>query len=330
MELALVMVCLANQSWDAALDAAAGFGFAQVEPCSGGYLPKSHYDPQALSQDDVLRARFREALESRGLAIAALACCGNPIHPNARLAKADHDDFVATCELAHQLGVQRVSVLSGCPGGSPEDRSVNWVVPSVFDNPVQDVQDVYRWQWEEVVIPYWRGAAALAERYNVTLCVEPIASNVVYNPETFERLRDAVGERIGALVDPSHLFWQGIDIIGWVGRLGTAVAYAHVKDASVDRTQVSLNGLASAARYDDWLARPWIPRAPGYGHDELFWREYLVALRRAGYDGPVGLELEEPFLSVRDAIAQSVALLAPIMPNDPAPTGNWFDLYTGS
>ena len=36
---------------------------------------------------------------------------------------------------------------------------------------------------------------------------------VVYNPATLLRLRAECGDNIGANLDPSHLFWQGIDVI---------------------------------------------------------------------------------------------------------------------
>lgn len=34
---------------------------------------------------------------------------------------------------------------------------------------------------------------------------------VAFNPSSLLRLRDAVGDIIGANFDPSHLFWQGIN-----------------------------------------------------------------------------------------------------------------------
>ena len=38
------------------------------------------------------------------------------------------------------------------------------------------------------MIPYWREAAKVADANNVKICVEPIAGNTVYNPETLHRL----------------------------------------------------------------------------------------------------------------------------------------------
>jgi len=43
---------------------------------------------------------------------------------------------------------------------------------------------------------------------------------VVYNPHTLVKLRDAVGEEIGANCDLSHLFWQGCDPVETIRYLG--------------------------------------------------------------------------------------------------------------
>ena len=330
MDLSLVLICLADRPWEEALDAAVGYGLRHVEPCSGGYFPKVHYDPARLVADDEALDAFGGALESRGLAISALCCCGNPVHPNPERARAAHDDYVATCRLAGRLGVDRVGVLSGCPGGGPLDTTVNWIVQSVFDDPVPDIKEAYRWQWEECLIPYWRDAARVAEENGVTICLEPIASNTVYNPETFERLRDAVGPTIGMLFDPSHFFWQRIDIPKLILRLGEAITYVHAKDVSFDDDAVGREGLVSAVEYESWDARPWIPRAVGYGHPESFWREFVIALRRAGYGGPISLEVEEPYLTTHDAIRSSLTLLRSVLPSEGPPSGNWYDVYAAA
>jgi sugar phosphate isomerase/epimerase len=65
---------------------------------------------------------------------------------------------------------------------------------------------------------------------------------VVYNPETLLRLRDAAGEAIGANLDPSHLFWQGIDPVAAIRKLGDALYYFHAKDVKVDPANTAAPG----------------------------------------------------------------------------------------
>jgi len=57
----------------------------------------------------------------------------------------------------------------------------------------------------------------------------------VYNPKTLMKLRNAVGEEIGANCDLSHLFWQGCDpveVIHYLGKQG-ALYHAHMKDTVI-------------------------------------------------------------------------------------------------
>jgi sugar phosphate isomerase/epimerase len=157
--------------------------------------------------------------------------------------------------------------------------------------------------------------------------MEPHGGDMVYNRETFFRLRDAVGPVIGANVDASHLFWMGIDPIGFIGALGDAIVYAHAKDVSINEQVVRAEGLVPACDFDDWERRSWLYRAIGYGHPETFWRDYVIALRRAGYDGAVAIELEEPYLTTDDAFAKCVEVMRAVMPTGPAPTSNWFEKY---
>ena len=316
-------VSLLDRSWDEALDTIASYGVRYLEANAGGHIPKDHFDPLALVADGDALRRFRKSLESRGLRICAFGCYGNPVHPMEERRTRAHDDFVATCRLASELGVDRVSVISGCPAGGPHDRAPNWIINSIYP----DFANAYRWQWEECLIPYWQRAAEIADRYGVRICVEPHGGDMVYNTETFFRLRDAVGPTVGANFDPSHLFWMGVDALEMIADLGDAIYYTHAKDVSFEPAVVRRQGLVPAGDFADWEGRSWHYRAIGFGHPESFWREFVTALRRAGYDDVVVIELEEPFMSTTDALSASVANLRAVLPADPFPQGNWFDSY---
>ena len=57
---------------------------------------------------------------------------------------------------------------------------------------------------------------------------------LVFNPATLERLVERTGAtHIGAEMDPSHLFWQGIDPIAAVEHLGDLVFHAAAKDTRI-------------------------------------------------------------------------------------------------
>ena len=308
-----------DRPWAAVLDAAVAHGVTQIEACGGGHIPTVHYDPVRLVRDRDERARFEATLAERGLELCAFSCHGNPLHPDPERARSDHADFLATCELARELGVRFVSLLAGLPGGAPGDRTPNWVVNSAFPG----LDEVYRWQWEERVLPYWREAAGVAADHGVTLCIEPHSADVVYNASTFRRLRDEIGPGIRMNFDPSHLWWQGIDPLLFVDAVGHDIRTCHVKDAWLDPGAIARDGALSPVAYERWDERPWSFSTPGYGHAEQFWARLVLALRRAGYTGTLSIECEDPFLSPDDTLARSVELLRRVIPREAPPPVDW-------
>ena len=323
MEIALLSASMLDRPWEEVLNAAARHGIRLIEPCSGGHIPKVHYDPVRLASDNAAFEAFRRSVEDRGLKISAISCHGNPLHPKLAIAQAAHEDFVATCQIAQRLGVQAVCVLAGTPAGGPDDRTPNWIVNSAFVM----FKEAYRWQWEERVIPYWKKAAKVAEQCGVKVCVEPHTGDVVYNTQTFLRLRNAVGPIIGMNFDPSHLWWQGIDPVVLVETIRDAIYSCHVKDVYMNPRLVARDGVASSADYDDWKNRSWSYCTIGYGHSESFWREFVIALRRVGYEGALSIECEEPYLTIDESLSKSVQLLRNVVPEQPAPSANWMDSY---
>src|SRR5215212_4384430 len=145
------------------LDRVVELGLDAVEVAAGNYPGDRHCTPGELLGDARGLDAFRRAFTDRGLVISALSCHGNPVHPDA--ARAAHDDavFRQTIQLAEKLGVDRINLFSGCPGEGPQATQPNWVTcawPPEFS-------EVVRWQWDEVVIPYWREAARYAGEHGV-------------------------------------------------------------------------------------------------------------------------------------------------------------------
>ena len=79
-----------------------------------------------LNDRNALR-EFKLKLEDRGFSISALSCHGNPLHPNAALAKAFQETSRKTVRLAEKLGVPVVIDFSGCPGDSNNAKYPNWI-----------------------------------------------------------------------------------------------------------------------------------------------------------------------------------------------------------
>ncbi len=124
---------------------------------------------------------------------------------------------------------------------------------------------------------------------------------VVYNPRTLMKLREAVGEEIGANCDLSHLFWQGCDpveVIHFLGKQG-AIFHAHMKDTVLfpgERRQVW--GIELRVRYRGSSASVRDVSRGGLRP----WRE-LMEVDREGVHGygvrraSLSIENEDPILT---------------------------------
>jgi hypothetical protein len=97
--------------------------------------------------------------------------------------------------------------MSGTPGVDPGSANPAWN-PLPWWSPFLDVRDH---QWG-VAIPFWKDIQARAADADVKVAIEMHPGNIVFNPSTMHRLAEETNAtHIGAEMDPSHLFWQGID-----------------------------------------------------------------------------------------------------------------------
>jgi len=308
-----------SEALEPMLDRIGRLGLQAVEIGTGNYPGDRHCRPSELLKDADERRRFAEAFATRNLLISALSCHGNPIHPNAD--RATHDDavFMDTVRLAGELGVGVVNLFSGCPGDGPNASQPNWVTcawPPEFG-------EVVAWQWDEVVLPYWRSAGAFAAEHGVRLGFEMHPGFVVYNPKTLLRLRAEIGEVIGANLDPSHLFWQGIDPVAAIRDLNEAIYHVHAKDTALDAYNVARNGVLDLERYDDVANRSWVFRSVGDGHDVLFWKRFVSALRVVGYDHVLSIEHEDSLASTQEGLTRAIGTLRQALLAEPAGAMWW-------
>lgn len=289
-----------------ALEVIHNLGVDVVDFSTGGYGTKVHCDPAALLADPGRLRAFRAALEQHGLAIGALCCYGNPLHPDRDLALAHRRDLRDTILLAERLGLRKVVAFSGCPGDSGHARFPNWVV---YPWP-PELSELRAWQWEHALLPFWAAEAQFALEHGVThLCLEMHAVNAVYNPETLLELRSMVGDVIGACFNPGHLIWQGIDPVRAIRALGDALAHVHATDCQLDPLNAPAHGLLDAKPFYYERERQWNLRTVGYGQGELAWRAMALALRLAGYDDVISVHQEDTMFMPAEGLRRSLDLL---------------------
>jgi sugar phosphate isomerase/epimerase len=304
VHLCLLTDGLAHLELDDALAWCTAHDLTAVELGVGGYSPAPHVDRAALLDDARARDALRARLADAGIELAALNASGNPLHPRREVAN-EHDAALRDAlRLATMLGCDRVVAMSGCPGG-PGDAAWPVFAGGAW---LPDMEGLWDWQWENAIAPYWRDLAAFAAREapDVRICLELHPGTSIYNAESFAVLARAVGEQVAVNLDPSHLWWQGMDPVVVIEALDGAIGFAHGKDTIVYPDRVARYGMLDFRWPADAETMPWHFCAVGHGHDTATWTELLGALRAAGHDGAVSIEHEDPRLSAEEGIEASV------------------------
>ncbi len=305
MRIGVITVLFQELPFEEMLDRVVAAGVSAVEIGTGGYPGSRHCPVDELLESERKRREYVKAITSRGLIVSAFSCHSNPVHPDREVARLADELFRKTVRLAQLLEIPVVNTFSGLPAGAPGDAMPNWVTcpwPPHF-------LEMLDYQWNEVAIPYWKEAGKFAEDRGVKVAFEMHPGMLVYNVETLLRLREAVGPVIGCNFDPSHLFWNGVDPVAAIRRLGQAIYHMHGKDVYVDRLNVSVIGCNDNKPYDRIAERAWTFRTIGYGHDAKTWKDIVSALRLVGYDYVISIEQEDALMSKDEGLAKAVALL---------------------
>ncbi len=320
MKLGVLTVPLQAMSTEDAFKYLHSLGVQTVELGTGGYTNGNHCNPDVLLADETKIDELKALLKTYDLEISALSCHGNPVHPDKAVAAEYHRVFVNTCKLAQKLGVDTIVTFSGCPGDSPDSHYPNWVTCAWPD----DYPKILDYQWNEVLIPYWKEAAKIAESYGVQhIAFEMHPGFCVHNPATCLRLREAVGPILGANFDPSHLIWQGIDPVEALKALKGAVYHFHAKDTIIDKHNAGINGVLDTKNLGLVAERSWVFRTIGYGNDTKLWKDMMSTLQLIGYDRSVSIEHEDALMSVQQGLEKAIAFLKDVMITE-QPTAAWW------
>ena len=169
------------------------------------------------------------------------------------------------------------------------------------------------WQWNEKLIPYWQQAAKFAREHGIhKLALEMHPNFCVYNPRTLLRLREAVGEEIGANCDLSHLFWQQCDAVEVIHMLGkqNCIFHAHMKDTVFYQNNIDRFGVLNFAfETKDLPMASETFRAVGYGHGASLWKDVIRAYMDVGYQGILSVENEDPILPGEVGVERALYVL---------------------
>ena len=298
-----IKTCTLEMPYTDMLDFCVQQGVSAVEIGTGNWSGAPHIDLDEMVSSAAARTRWQDELRRREIELCALNCSGNPLAYEQEMLVTKK-----TFRLAEQLGVKKIVMMSGLPAGCAGDRTPVWITTSW----PPETQDILDYQWNEVCIPVWERLAKLAENCGIEqIALENHGMQLVYNPETLLRLREAVGPMVGMNLDPSHLFWMGGDPIEAARVLGEhgAIYHLHGKDSRPERRLSGPNGLLDTKPIDAFRSRAWNYVAVGAGHGLQWWQEFFSVVRMSGYDGDVSLEMEDLTLPMLEGHLTSLRTL---------------------
>ena len=320
MKLGVMGALFGGMSLDDALDYCAKLELDAIElPC--GAYPGDPWKLQDICRNKARLRDLKSKIAGRGLTVQGVAVHGNPVHPNKRIAAAHCKAHRAGVLLAAEFNTVAIN-FSGCPGGDPGDRTPNWVTCPWPD----DFSAIAEYQWNRVIIPFWKRENDFAAKRGVKIAFEAHPGFVVHNPEDIVRLRKAAGKQLGANLDPSHFFWQGIDPVEAARVLGqnNCIFHVHAKDCAIDPHNSGIVGNLDIKSYGELKGRAWIFRTVGYGHGDDFWKPFVSMLRVYGYDGVISIEHEDSLMSINEGFEKAVEYLRPIILRQKTGAAWWF------
>ena len=287
-----------------------GIGDVELGVGAWGPWPRPHLDLATIGLA-AERDRLRGELREHNLTLSAVNAAGNLLHPDPAKREDAQGRFRAAVDLAVALGVRRVITMSGCPAG-PGGGALG-VFPCWATS--ADDEKLFQWQMEHEVGPFWRATSTwlAKEAPEIMVCLEMHPGVTVFNTAGFQALSAYVDRNIGLNLDPSHFWWQGIDPLTVVEELGDRIGWMHGKDTLLYPERIRRQGVLHFAPPAEPALAPWHFASVGEGRDDEAWAVLLSAVRRAGYDGVISIEHEDPRYDGEEGTSRSLAGLRRVL-----------------
>ncbi len=283
MKLGFLTACLPQVGLTELVKWASSKGFEALELAA--WPVNSSRDYQAR-QIDAARFTKEEAKRVKDLfaeykmAISAMAYYDNNLDPDLKVRKHHLDHLYKVISSASLLGVPYVGTfVGGRPDKEPGEiiREIGKVFKEIMkiadDNGVKImIENCPMENWQRFGLP----------------------GNYAYSPELWDALFNEIpSDSFGLNLDPSHLYWLGIDYIQCIKDYAPKIFHTHAKDAEILIDGKQRYGIFSRQiEPTPWKSGWWRYRMPGLG--QIDWQKYISALQEVGYEGTLSIEHEDP------------------------------------
>ncbi|MFN0207602.1 MAG: sugar phosphate isomerase/epimerase family protein [Planctomycetota bacterium] len=269
-----------------------------------------HVEVEKAANDKNYCAKQRAILEKNGLQLFAisnhlagqLTCdlndkrvhpfCPKELHGKPEeIRKWAIEQMKLTAKAAKNLGVKIVNGFTGSPTWD------GWYgFPPVS---AEEVENGYR-----TVANIWGPILDIYKECGVRFALEVHPTEIAYDAVTAAKILEYLGSRheFGFNFDPSHLFWQGVDVAGFAREFGKKIVHVHMKDCYV-RRDGRAGILSSQLPFGD-PRRGWDFRSPGRG--SINFEEMIRALNEVHYQGPLSVEWEDAGMDREAGAAEAV------------------------
>lgn len=283
MKIGFLTACLPNLELEKLISWASKQGFKTLELAAWPVESDRDYqarqiDAAKISKDDAKRIKNLFAMHN--MEISAMAYYDNNLHPELTKRNSYINHLQSVIDTASLLDVKLVGTFVGSnPELSPNDN-------------IKEIKKVF-----SEILKY-------AADKNVSVMIENcpmenwvrfgLPGNFAYSPELWDALFNELPfDNFGLNLDPSHLYWLGIDYIQAVKDYASKVFHAHAKDTEMLEEGEYRYGIFG--RQIDpipWKSGWWRYRMPGSG--EIDWSKFISTLQENGYNNVLSIEHEDP------------------------------------
>jgi sugar phosphate isomerase/epimerase len=283
MKLGFLTACLPQMSLDDLIQFAATSGFQTLELAAWPVESDRDYQARQIDAANFTKdeaQKVKSLFSENDLQISSMAYYDNNIHPDKEKRRNYNNHLKKVIDTAEMLDVDLVGTFVGSmPEKSPAENIKE--IRVVFKDILKYAQD--------------KGVKIMIENCPMEGWMRfGMPGNYAYSPELWEALfNELPDDNFGLNMDPSHLYWLGIDYIQAVEDFAQKIFHAHAKDAEMlpmGEYQYGIYGqqLDPAPWNPGW----WRYRMPGLG--EIDWNRFISTLQENSYDFVLSIEHEDP------------------------------------
>lgn len=281
MYLGFLTVCLGNMPLREKAEWAGKNGFKALEVAC---WPRNNDRDYSSSDIDVANLTQKEADEIKaymkgyGLTISSLAYYDNNLHCDPAKRTFINGHVKKCIDAAVMLGAPAVGTFVG--------RNINKSINDNFD----EFETVFG---ELVGYAEAKGIKIIIENCPMEGWQVPgLPGTISFTPELWrEMFKRVPNKNFGLNYDPSHLLFQLIDYIAPIAEFKDRIFHAHAKDAEVFPEKLAVYGVFNKLLNGGGDGY-WRFRMPGLG--QVDFTKMAAELKKAGYDGVLSIEHEDP------------------------------------